>query len=200
MAKKRRRKAGRRSTRKSSSSAMPGWIYMLVGLSIGLAVAYGVYVSDRERLQQTAPAVPDPREPASTVPEAVESVPQQAVDEDAEEGITFDFYDMLPNLDVEVYDEKKPAPPTQPTPPAEVSRGGIYILQAGSFSRLEDANRRKAEMALLGVRSEIKQGTAGSRTVYRVYTTPMNNPATVNRVTNKLTGAGIEVLQKRVSD
>jgi cell division protein FtsN len=73
-------------------------------------------------------------------------------------------------------------------------------LQAGSFSKIEDANRRKAEIALLGVRSEIKRGTANQRTVYRVYTAPMESPDEVNRVSDKLRDSNIEILLKRVSD
>jgi len=198
MAKKKRRKAGRKTTSRKKSAGAPGWLYMLMGLSIGLAVAYGVYVSDRKQLTEQSVA-PEPREPASTIPEVVE---QPVVEED--EGITFDFYDMLPNLDVEVFEEQrapeKAAPVTRPEPAKPVSRKGIYILQAGSFSRLEDAQRRKAEMALLGVRSDIKKGSANGRTVFRVYTDPLTSPGDVNRVSSKLTSANIETLMKRVSD
>jgi len=187
--KKRRRKAARKAG-KRHNDALPGWMYMLVGLAIGLAVAFAIYVSDRKQPRQTAvaPAAVTPAEPASTVPEAVEEAP--------ESGITFDFYDLLPNLDVQIFeDEKAPA-----AIPARVSTPGVYILQAGSFTRLEDANRRKAEVGLLGVSSEIKKGTANGRTVYRVYTEPMEEPADVNRVSGQLVDAGIEIMLKRVSD
>ena len=88
----------------------------------------------------------------------------------------------------------------QTPPPPKVDKPGIYILQAGSFSRLADANRRKAEIALLGVHAEIKKGNANGRAVYRVYTDPMEQPAEVNRVSKLLTDSGIEILRKRVSD
>lgn len=208
MAKKKRRKAGHKSGSVNSGGSAPGWVYMLVGLAIGLTVAYAVYVNGREQVNQAvivAPVEAPVREPASTVPEEVEEI-----EDNAEAGVTFDFYDMLPNLDVEIYEEERkpvraqqpaaaaPAPPSSPPPP--VTREGIYILQAGSFSRLEDANRRKAELGLLGVRSDIMKGTANGRTVYRVYTEPMEQPADVNRTSNLLSSAGIEVMRKRVSD
>ena len=63
-----------------------------------------------------------------------------------------------------------------------------------------DANRRKAQMALLGVRSDIKRGQANKRTVYRVYTDPMEDPEEVNHVSEQLQQANIEILLKRVSD
>jgi cell division protein FtsN len=145
--------------------------------------------------QNTAPAAAVTREPASTIPEVVEETP--------EADITFDFYNMLPNLDVEVYEEQRAPVKTAPvkvTPRAQVDKPGIYILQAGSFSKLTDANRRKAQLALLGIHSDIKKGNANGRTVYRVYTDPMEKPEDVNRVSSLLTGANIEILRKRVSD
>jgi cell division protein FtsN len=197
MAKKKQRKSGRRPAGKKQSNSMPGWIYMSMGLAVGLAVAYAVYVSDQKKLaeQNTAPAAAVTREPASTIPEVVEETP--------EADITFDFYNMLPNLDVEVYEEQRAPVKTAPvkvTPRAQVDKPGIYILQAGSFSKLTDANRRKAQLALLGIHSDIKKGNANGRTVYRVYTDPMEKPEDVNRVSSLLTGANIEILRKRVSD
>jgi cell division protein FtsN len=197
MAVKKRRKAGRRSTDRNRGA--PGWIYMLMGLAIGLAVAFAVYVSDREKpVQEVVAPAATPAPAAATVTE--EKAKPAAAAPDGE--VTLDFYDMLPNLDVEVFDDER-APVRAPQPadtPPTVSKHGIYIIQAGSFSTLADANRRKAELGLLGVYSEIKKGSANGRTVYRVYTDPMEQPADVNRTSNLLTGAGIEIMLKRVSD
>lgn len=194
--KKRRRTAGRRKADKRK----PGWIWGAVGLATGLAVAGYIYFSGMRgpTVATTAP------KPVVTVKQLAEPAkPEPAPAEDG--GITFDFYEMLPNLDVEVYEEKPaalPQPPPQTPAPvsAPASAPGIYILQAGSFSRFEDANRRKAQMALLGVRADIKRGSAGDKTVYRVYTNPLETPAEVNRVSKQLKDADIEVLRKRVSD
>lgn len=198
--KKRRRTAGRRK----ADQRKPGWVWGAVGLATGLAFAGYIYFSGM-RGPVVATATPAPVVTVKKLAEPKPEVPE----EEPEEGITFDFYDMLPNLDVEVYEDKKPAavavaPQPAPKPPAPASEPasapGIYILQAGSFSRFEDANRRKAQMALLGVRADIKRGTAGAKTVYRVYTKPLETPADVNRVSKQLNDANIEVLRKRVSD
>ena len=199
MAKKKRRTAGRRAADRRRTNAFSGWVYMLIGLAIGLAVASAVYVSGQDRIakEASAPALPEPAEPA---PEVAAPAVAEPAGSKPETGVTFDFYDMLPNLDVEVFDEEPQPARSQPAPPPPVSRAGIYILQAGSFSQLTDANRRKAEMALLGVRSDIKKGVVNGRTVYRVYTDPMSSPDDVNRTSQKLASAGIEVMRKRVSD
>jgi cell division protein FtsN len=200
MARKSRKKSRRKAGRRKSDKGLPGWASMFTGLIIGLAVALYVYITD-----PTPPAIPlvtmpqNTAQPASAIPETVE-----AVEVTPEPGITFDFYDMLPNLGVEVYeDERQPVlakPPARASKPTRVSKPGIYILQAGSFSHIDDANRRKAQIALLGVRADIKRGLANKRTVYRVYTDPMEDPADVNRVSQKLQQANIEILLKRVSD
>ncbi len=203
--KTRRRAAGRRK----SDQRQPGWVYLLTGLAIGLAIAGYVYVSDLpppEELtasagKQAKAALKATKEAAAKAEQKVEIVVEESVEE-AEE-FEYDFYNMLPNLDVEVYeDPKQPVlkRPVAAKPQAPVTAPGIYILQAGSFTSVEDANRRKAEMALRGVRAEIKRGQAGNKTVYRVYTDPMDNPSEVNRVSKLLTDANIEILRKRVTD
>jgi cell division protein FtsN len=200
MARKTRKKSRRKAGRRKTDKGLSGWASMFMGLIIGLAVALYVYITD-----PTPPSIAlvtkarTMTQPASAIPETVE-----AVEVAPEPGITFDFYDMLPNLGVEVYeDERQPVlatPPKRASKPARVTKPGIYILQAGSFSKIDDANRRKAEMALLGVRADIKRGLANERTVYRVYTDPMEDPADVNRVSQQLQQANIEILLKRVSD
>jgi len=228
MAKSKRRKAGKKNT-----AGLPGWIHMLAGLAIGLTVAWGIYVSDRRQPPIPAPVAQE-SEPEAPPAEVTEIIPEAS-----EEAVTFDFYDMLPNLDVELYEDpvvaKAPAPvqpltvaetqpvsqsesqslaePVAPTPAAApaaapvsastariVEKPGIYILQAGSFTSLEVAQRRKTEINALGVQSEIKKGTVNDKTVYRVYTAPMDSPGDVNRVSTLLSGVGIDILMKRVSD
>ena len=199
--KKRKRTAGRRKSDKG-----PGWMGMMTGLVIGLTVAFFVYISELKPPAQLKSRVREQKQAAikavdkagQSIGDAVDGAVEDAVED---KGITFDFYDMLPNLDVEVYEDDPPARVvTRSVPPTRASTPGIYILQAGSFSKVEDANRRKAEMALLGVRSEIKRGTANQRTVYRVYTSPMDSPDEVNRVSDTLRNSNIEILLKRVSD
>lgn len=204
MAKPRTRKTVQRNGADRQSSSLPGWMYMLAGLAIGLTVAYAIYVNSNKAppAQPTAEAVSAaPSKPAASKPEPAIVAAEEPV---AEGEVTFDFYEMLPNLDVGLGEEQPvagTAPATQATatPPA-VSKQGIYVIQAGSFSGLADANKRKAELGLLGIRSEIKTGDANGRTVYRVYTAPLTTPDDVNRTSSLLAGAGIEIMPKRVSD
>lgn len=178
-------------------------MYMLFGLAIGLTVAYAIYVNGN-KVTPVPSTTEVPGKPASK-PAASKPTPAVVAEEPVAEGeVTFDFYEMLPNLDVGLGEEQTAsgtdAATTATAAPPAVSKQGIYIIQAGSFSGLADANRRKAELGLLGIRSEIKTGDANGRTVYRVYTEPLKTPDDVNRTSSLLAGAGIEVLLKRVSD
>jgi cell division protein FtsN len=203
MAKSRTRKAVQRNGADRQSSSLPGWMYMLAGLAIGLTVAYAIYVNGNKAppAKPTAEAVSAP----PSKPSVSKPAPAVAAEEPIAEGeVTFDFYNMLPNLDVGLGEEQtapeaSAAPAATAAPPA-VSKQGIYIIQAGSFSGIADANKRKAELGLLGIRSEIKAGDANGRTVYRVYTAPLTTPNDVNRTSSLLAGAGIEIMLKRVSD
>ncbi len=71
---------------------------------------------------------------------------------------------------------KMPDPPALPAPPPTVPdtaapRGGNYVLQMGSFGRAADAERMKAELALVGVSASVQAATLpNGRTTYRVRT------------------------------
>ena len=194
--KKGRKKGHKRTAGRRKGDKFQGWLGMLTGLTVGLVVAFFVYVSElkpppelkSQTKQQTRAAI-----------EAVESAGEAIEAAIEEPDITFDFYDMLPNLDVEVFEDEPRA--TTPVPaPQKVTAPGVNILQAGSFINIDDANRRKVEVALLGIRTEIKRGIANDRDVYRIYTDPMESPEDVNRVSGQLRDADIEILLKRVSD
>jgi cell division protein FtsN len=184
MAKRTRRKAGKRP-----AQPLPGWIYLVFGLGVGMAVAY-IYYEGFE-MPQPRPAKIQPAPPGKPAP------PPVVTEEPAEAGITFDFYEMLPELDVEVFSDEA-VPARKPVLPARVKTPGIYILQAGSFSTLNDAKKREGEIALLGVSADIKKGDANGRTVYRVYTRPLETTDDVNRLSVLLNENGIETLPKRV--
>ncbi len=188
MAKSKRRKAGK----KKSGNGLPGWLYMFFGLAIGLAVAAGIYVNDRREgiVAPVAAPVASAKTPSRT---------KAAQEKTEDDSIEFDFYSMLPNLDVEIFEDRS-APKPQVSAPVPVVTPGIYILQAGSFNKLAAAKRREGEIALLGVRAEVKKGEAKGRSVYRVYTRPLETPEAVNRMRDLLNDNGIKTLAKRVSD
>jgi cell division protein FtsN len=200
MAKKRKKhRSSRRSSRKSSQD-YPGWVWMLFGLAIGLAVAFAIYV----REPQPAPVIASKPQPAS-----LESAMDQNYDDNAEQAAEpaepeepkesrFTFYDMLPNFEVVIPEEEHDV--RADTEPRAVVEPGVYVLQAGSFSRYEDADRRRAELALQGIESSIQRVTIDDSTYHRVRIGPINNLEELNVTRSRLRAANIDVLRIKLGE
>src|SRR5688572_28811014 len=135
----------RRSRSRGQDSA-PGWVWMMFGLGLGLIVAVGVYLREPTRAPNSgavtrAPTAARPA-PVATTREAAES--------------RFEFYEILPQLEVAVPDAGAPAPRAAPRP-RSVESPGSFLLQVGSFSAASDADRLQANLALLGFESHIQR-------------------------------------------
>jgi len=148
---------------------------MLFGLAVGLSVAAAVYMKDR-RGDVVAPARP---EPASL---------QSALDENGE----------APPADEPAGKDEEPAESAKA--PQAVVEPGVYILQAGSFSTHEDADRRRAELGLQGITSHIQRVKINERNYHRVLIGPIDDLDELNVVRSRLRAAQIDVLRIRVSD
>ena len=188
MAKRRKR----RSSRKRKHNDYPGWVWMLFGLAIGLSVAFAVYVKDRPPVQAlTEPA------PQSALDDNDEVAAAQPMTEEPA-ARRFEFYTMLPNFEVEVAEEK-PEVEADAAPKA-IEEPGVYVLQAGSFSTHNDADRRRAQLALHGIESHIQRVKVNDRNYFRVYIGPTDDLDELNMLRSRLRAARIDVLRIRLSD
>ena len=198
MAKRKRR----RSTRKNREEPeYPGWAWGVFGLAVGLSVAAAVWVSDR---RPPAPVV-NTVEPAPATPPAAASTASAYDDngelepESSDEKVSrFDFYTMLPKAEVIVTDVEPEI--AADTGPAAVVEPGRYILQAGSFSTYEDADRRRAELALHGIESKIQRVTIDDSTYHRVRIGPTSDLDELNTLRSRLRAANIDVLRIRFDE
>jgi len=73
--------------------------------------------------------------------------------------------------------------------PQAVVEPGVYILQAGSFSTHEDADRRRAELGLQGITSHIQRVKINERNYHRVLIGPIDDLDELN-VVRSLASAG----------
>lgn len=183
-----------RSRKKSGVSPVAS---MLFGLAVGLSVAAAVYMKDR-RGDAVAPARPEPASLQSALDENGEA---PAADESArkDEEPRFTFYDLLPNFEVVTQDADE-VPAESAKAPQAVVEPGVYILQAGSFSTHEDADRRRAELGLQGITSHIQRVKINERNYHRVLIGPIDDLDELNVVRSRLRAAQIDVLRIRVSD
>ncbi|MDX9766292.1 MAG: SPOR domain-containing protein [Ectothiorhodospiraceae bacterium] len=198
----------RPASRKGQKRSLPGWVWLLAGLVLGLAVAGFVWLEGKrqegERVVVTPaePLRPQEKAPDKTqdardvrkkpAPEPIPPAPKQR----------FDFYTLLPELEVVVPEpQAKPARPGAPLPPPpRVEEPGTYYLQAGSFRRFEDADRQKASLALLGIEAGIQKVTINGDTWHRIRVGPYKDLAQLNRVRERLQANQIPTLLMKVQE
>jgi cell division protein FtsN len=202
MAKRKKRRSTRTRSQSRKKSTYPGWMWMIFGLAIGLSVAFAVYVKDRGPTTH----VPTPR--TATAAGAVDkngetAIPPSATEEAVAEPVVekekrFTFYDVLPAFEF-VVPEKAPEVHEDIQPQAVVEPG-VYVLQAGSFSTNEDADRRRAELGLQGIESHIQRVKVNDRNYHRVYIGPTDDLDELNVLRSRLRAAKIDVLRIRLSD
>ncbi len=157
----------------------PSWVPFFYGFFIGVlltAAAWMMLTPAGTQLQMPG-FVSKAKRPANGVVVKEEDEPQRP---------RFDFYTILPEMEV-VVSEEETAPPvanyTKPetTGTLPVSKDS-YRLQVGSFKKVSDADRQKARLALLGVEAEIQRVTiASGDTYYRVLTAAMSNRSELNK-------------------
>lgn len=169
-----------------SKESYPGWAYLLAGLTIGLFVAFLVYLH----------GLPEPERVAARLSEgADESKPPQ-----------FDFYKILPELEVVVpglevkaKQQDRQQQPKPPEPTVELASGEQFILQAGSFRQYEQADKLKASLALLGLEAEIQKVTVDNDTWHRVRIGPFTDRKELNVVRQRLEDNNINAITLKVS-
>ena len=110
----------------------------------------------------------------------------------------FTFYNMLPNFEVVVPEEEPDV--SRDDAVEAIEESGTYVLQAGSFTDINDADRRRAELALLGIESRVQRISIDDRTYHRVRIGPMNDLDQLNRIRGQLRHAQIDVLRIRLGD
>jgi len=205
----------RRPTRKTTrnrNSGVPGWIWMIAGLSFGLTVAAFVYI------HQPAPAMNGHADDTAATGaddsdkgHRKDRKKSQALPLPPKEKERFTFYEILKNQEVVLPNEavKSSKPPSTPAPtnpatppPANAGDGntGSYIIQVASFRSQSEAEKQKAGLALLGVESRIESVTIdGKNTFYRVRIGPDSNWKHVQATMARLESSGIQALLVKVN-
>ena len=191
---KRRKK---RSTRRKTNNEYPGWLWMIFGLAIGLSVAFAVYVKDREPDLAVAAAQPEPASLKSTLDDNSES-PESETGEPESPKSRFDFYTMLPAFEMIITEDEPDV--DEDIEPQAIDEPGVYLLQAGSFSTHNDADRRRAELALHGIESRVQRARVNNRDYYRVYVGPIDDLDELNVTRSRLRAAKIDVMRIRLGD
>ncbi|MCZ6497819.1 MAG: SPOR domain-containing protein [Gammaproteobacteria bacterium] len=163
---------------------------MLFGLSIGLVVAAAVYIADRWEPATVTPTQPE----AATVSRDVTVEPA----EEPHPATRFDFYDILPKFEVVLPEFESQANPDREA--VSIRNPGSYVLQAGSFTAPADAERMRANLALLGIESRLQRVTIDDDVYHRVRIGPTSDLNELNAVRRQLWDAEIETMLIRIQN
>lgn len=182
-------------TRRAKPQGFSGWMGVLCGLALGLAVAGIVYIKDHRPDAQVLKAAkaekkkPHGGEPADA--DAADSAPESSAK-------SYAFYDQLPKFEVVVPEKEKDVRPD--IKPVPETRRGTYVLQAGSYKSFADADRVRAQLALQGVESKVQKVSVDNDTWHRIRIGPISKLDELNRLRQILRKADVDVLVIRVGD
>ena len=186
----------RRTRRKRKPSGPPAWAWAVIGLIVGLFIAFLVFLQMRPQqpaaqIKQTAlekPAERNSRElrkphskPASPPPKP-----------------RFDFYNLLPEMEVIVPEQEISGTPTHEGV-KRVEKPGTYLLQAGSFRSHKQADQLRARLALLGMETRIQTVSVNNKQAWhRVRVGPYDNLRELNQARSQLSKNGIDAILIRL--
>ncbi len=183
-------------TKRKAAAGFPGWLGLVCGLAVGLAVAGLIYFKDRHSDTPTAQSPkPGGKKPHVNEPPDAEAGDSGAPEEPAQ---SYDFYSMLPKFEVVVPEREKDVKPDIRAVPE--TRRGTYVLQAGSYKNFADADRVRAQLALQGIESKVQKVSVDNDTWHRIRIGPISKLDELNRLRTILRKADVDVLVIRVGD
>jgi cell division protein FtsN len=182
--------------KRKPSGALSGWMGLLCGLGVGLAIAGIVYVKDhRLDTPATRAAKTDKKKSRGYEQPDAESMDAGTRDDAAK---SYAFYDMLPKFEVVVPEKEKDVRPDIRAVPE--TRRGTYVLQAGSYKNFADADRVRARLALQGVESKVQKVSVDNESWHRIRIGPISKLDELNHLRTILRKADVDVLVIRVGD
>ena len=192
-------KKGRQATRGGNGTQKPAWLWVLVGLLLGIGLMLLVLVKDwapllrRKDVPQPNPQATAPKE---TEPPVAEAKPKK----------NYDFYQVLPEAEVVIPDAELSAKaraeqqavanpaalPADATP--ATTEAARYVLQAGSYPDPKAADEAKAKLALSGFVAHIQPVTINGKTWHRVRVGPYATASELEAAKRSLADNGIKAI------
>lgn len=166
----------RKASTKKKSEQPRVWHWYGWGVLTGVLMCFLLYV------------VTLPLEPGVNTAIPVAGTAQQPAKESPPKP-RFDFYTLLPEqtIDVEV-------------DPGEIAKSRtskkteLYLLQAGSFKQAEDADRRRAELLLLGLEPKVEEANGSNGRWFRVYVGPFESRSKLAKARSLTAAQNIDTL------
>lgn len=199
-----------RAPKAKPQAPLGSWMSFITGLGLGLVVALAVYMWTARSAPPVAPAPPAvadaearveaPRVNEPPVADGADSSATADGPQTAEASLEpprpkFDFYKILPEMEVPVQDwekeekEQKADKPDESAAkdgksdtaaatdkPANAAGTGAYVLQIGSYKGYEEADQAKARLAMQGITANIQRVVINGQDVwFRVHVGPLRD-------------------------
>ena len=191
-------KARRATVARSSSrkKKLRGAAWLFIGLLLGAALMYGAQTwlyRDGKPFRGLAGLVESGTKAVTRKDELKPETPAERLPKPK-----FDFYTILPEYET-VLPEPKPEKKAAKAEPADAGATYVYVLQAASYARLEDADRLKAKLTLNGFDAHIEKIIISGRGEYfRVRLGPYATVEALDAANHKLTELGIKAMRIKV--
>jgi cell division protein FtsN len=178
-------------SRAAANKSTPGWVWLLVGFALGLVVALLVYLNEQNALQEL-------QKPTLFTSNEANQQPPQDEQKEASSSMPkrrFDFYTLLPELEVAVPEIPKPVQEVKVSPKVTKQAKSLrYILQVGSFRKYQEADSLKARIALMGVESNIQTVRVNNGTWHRVRVGPYRDREQLSRIRDRLRNNNVNAM------
>lgn len=169
------RKPHAAQSRSSGSPPPSGWRWYTAGLLSGVFLSFLLYLG----------TLPGGKMTDSSAEQGGGTAPQEPPKP------RFDFYTMLPEQTIEI--EQPQRQPNRNAPTTAASQA-YYLLQAGSFRQREDADRRRAELLLLGLEPTVEEATGENGRWFRVYLGPFQSRSKMSKARSLTAAQNIDTL------
>jgi len=159
---------GHKKPEKKSGGVLP----FVTGLVLGLFIAFIVYLGRTGDQYIPFRIIGEKKPASSTATETTTEVETTTRGEPAVPGPRFDFYNVLPNREINISEWVAEEPEVDQQAGRD-DEAGVYVLQVGSFKQFDAADQVKAQLALLGIVADIQRVVInGQDTRYRVRVGP----------------------------
>jgi len=183
----------RKGSKKAKASR--SWLWFVAGLLLGVAGTLFAEFQEYFSTESVAQAVRE-----ATSGDQDKAGGKAAAQEPAKKSPRprFEFYTLLPEMEVAVPEAELAAQTSSPSRAVEKD-DVTYVLQAGSFRKLAQADRLKAELALMGMPANIQTvSIEGGAKWHRVRVGPFTNLQALNEARTELQSNGLKVMVLKV--
>jgi len=212
-------KRSKQAFRETDQRSLPAWVWLGIGVLLGLTVSAVMLIKDWVPMLHRK-NLPQPNPEATAPKEAEQAVADEAGKKPAAPKKSYDFYQVLPEMEVVIPDAElsakaraeqqrqqqamaqaqangtqasaAPNAAAAPTPAADAN--GHYVLLAGSFADPKAADEAKAKLALLGVVAKVQTITINGKSLNRVIVGPYASASETEAAKAMLADNGVKAI------